>query len=93
MAPATLGKLALCVIVFVGALGLITWRQSRAFEVNQELAELHRRVSVALAERVSLERQIQVLESRSHVVPIARSLGMHTAEVDEQVWMPVEVTP
>ena len=93
MSPTTLGKAAVCVAVFVAALGLVTWRQSRAFEVNAELAELRRESSIALAERISLEREIQVLESRTRIVPVAAGLGLRMPDVSEQVFLPVEVTP
>ena len=45
--------------------------------------------SVAAAERVELERSIQVLESRQRVVPEARDrLGMHIPTGSELVQLP-----
>lgn len=61
------------------SLSLVTWRQSRAREVMAELDGLHREISLVQAERGALERRIQSLESRGHVVPAARErLGMRT---------------
>ena len=86
MDPSVLGRAAVTFAVFVGSLGLVTWRQSRAFEAHGELDELRRQVSVAVAERIELERSIQVLESRTRVVPAATDrLGMHMPGASEQI--------
>lgn len=87
-------RAALAVVTLLGSLALVTWRQSRALEVLERLDDVRTQISVAEAERVDLERHIQVLESRSRVVPEARDrLGMHTAVVSELVILPAEVTP
>lgn len=88
-----LARLVVSLAFFLGALGMVTWRHSRSLESLAELDEIHRRTSVALAERVELERDIQILTSRQHVVPEARArLGMHTPEVGhELVLLPAEV--
>ncbi len=81
-----LGKAAVTFVVFVASLGLVTWRQSRAFEAHVQLDELRRQVSVADGERVELERTIQVLVSRTRIVPEAIDrLGMHLPDGSEQV--------
>lgn len=86
MGPATLARGAVVFVVLLGALGMVTWRQSRALESLASLDELHRQMSVAAAERVELERDVLVLESRARVVPEARErLGMHVPEGDELV--------
>jgi len=85
MDPSTLGRTALTLAVLVCSLGFVTWRQSRALEVNQELDDLRREVSLALGERVELEREAQVLRSRNRIVPRARLLGLHTPDASEQV--------
>lgn len=85
-------RAAFAVVALLGSLALVTWRQSRAFEVLKQLDGVRTQISVADAEGVDLERRIQVLESRSRVVPEARTrLGMHTANVDELVILPAEV--
>ena len=82
------------VVALLGSLAMVTWRQSRAFEELGRLDEVRRRTSVAEAERVELERSIQVLESRGRVVPLARErLGMHTATTAEMVILPGELKP
>ena len=94
MDPATLGRGAVVFVVLLGALGMVTWRQSRALESLAFLDELHRQMSLASAERVELEREIQVLESRARVVPEARArLGMHIPEGVELVWLPGDTRP
>ncbi len=71
-------RVAVIFAFLLGALGTVTWRQSRTRESLAVLDELRRQISVASANRVELERGIQVLESRAHVVPAAREqLGMH----------------
>lgn len=85
MDPTLLGRAAVTFACLVCSLGFVTWRQSRALEAYQELDELRRRVSVTQAERVELEREVQVLRSRARIVPAARELGMRTPDASEQV--------
>jgi cell division protein FtsL len=85
MDPSVLGRAAVTLALLVCALGFVTWRQSRALEANRVLDDLRREVSVAQAERVELERDIQVLGSRARVEPEARRLGMHTPHASEQI--------
>ena len=94
MTPASLGRGAFAFVALLAALGMVTWRQSRALESLASLDELRGRMSVASAERVELEREIQVLESRAHVVPAARDqLGMHIPEGAELVTLPGNPRP
>ena len=91
--PSFLGRAALTVAVLLLALGFVTWRQSRAFEVLGHLEEVRRANAEARAERIDLERNVQTLESRSRVVPAARSrLGMHTPDASELVILAAEPT-
>lgn len=77
---------ALLVAVLLASLSLVTWRQTRTREALAELDELRREISLAEAERSELEQRIQMLESRSRVVPAARErLGMKTPGSDEIV--------
>jgi cell division protein FtsL len=87
-------RAGLAVVALLGSLAMVTWRQSRAFEELGRLDEVRRQASVAEAERVELERSIQVLESRGRVVRLARErLGMHTAITAEMVILPGELKP
>ena len=89
MEPATLGRGAVVFVVLLGALGMVTWRQSRALESLALLDDLHRQTAISAAARVELEREILVLESRARVVPEARErLGMHIPEGVELVTLP-----
>jgi len=84
MDPTTLGRTAVTLAVFLGSLGLVTWRQSRALETLAELDGIRQQASVSSAQVVELDRDIQVLTSRAHVVPEARaSLGMHMPDASE----------
>ena len=87
MDPTLLGRAAVTFAFLVCSLGFVTWRQSRALEVHQELDEVRRQVSVAQAERVEMEREIQVLRSRSRIAPAARELGLRTPDASEQVYL------
>lgn len=93
MDPTLLGRAAVTFACLVCSLGFVTWRQSRALETHQALDELRRQVSVAQAEQVELEREIQVLRSRSTIVPVARELGLRTPEVSEQVILARDEVP
>jgi cell division protein FtsL len=93
MDPALIGRLAVALALLVGSLGLLTWRQSRAFETHVELEEVRRTVSLARAEGIELQRQIQVLQSRSRIVPVGRDLGLHTPDASEQVILAVGGRP
>ena len=82
-AVATLGLLV--------ALGLVIWRQGRALEALAELDGARRERGLLIAEQAELERRIQQLESRAHVVPEARRvLGMRSPEAAEIVILPGE---
>ena len=87
MDPTLLGRAAVTFAFLVCSLGFVTWRQSRALEVYQELDEVRRQVSVAQAERVEMERDIQVLRSRSRIVPVARELGLRSPDASEQIYL------
>lgn len=90
MDATVLGRAAVTFAFLVCSLGFVTWRQSRAFEAHRALDDVRRQVAVAQAEKVELERDIQVLQSRARIVPVARALGMHTPTSDEQVILPRE---
>jgi cell division protein FtsL len=86
MDPQWVGRAAVTFAVFLASLGFVTWRQSRALETLAELDELRRSTSVARAQMVELDREIQVLSSRARVVPAARDLlDMHTPDGSELV--------
>lgn len=91
MEPRVLGRTVVTVAFLLGALVTVTYRHARTLEALSTLEELRRRTSVAEAERIELDREIQVLTSRQRVVPAAREhLGMHTPEGDELVLLPTE---
>ena len=87
-------RAAVAVATLMGALVLVSWRQSRALEALADLDDARRLVSVNEAERVALARTIQVMESRAQVVPRARDeLGMHLPDATEMVMLPGDLTP
>ena len=88
-----LWRVALTFTCFLLSLGVVTWRQSRAFEANQTLDQLRRQVSVAQAERIELERDIQVRSSMTHIVGAAEGLGMVRPSGQEMVVLGIEDKP
>jgi cell division protein FtsL len=84
-------RAGLAAVLLVGSLVLVAYRQARALEALAELDRVRADRGVAIAERADLERRIQSLESRSHVVPEARRrLGMRTPDATEIVYLPGE---
>lgn len=80
-----LGRAALTFVFLLLSLGFVTWRQSRAFEANQSLDELRRQVSVAQAEQIELERDLQVRRSLGNIVAAAEGIGMVTPSAEQIV--------
>ena len=80
-----LGRAALTFAFLLLSLGFVTWRQSRAFEANRMLDDLRRQVSVAQAEQIELEREIQVRRSLGNIVASAEAIGMVTPHADQIV--------
>ena len=82
-------KLALVTVVLAMSLVLVAWRQGQALDALTALDQVRQERALAETERKSLERGIEKLESRDHVVPAARSrLRMRTAESTEIVILP-----
>ena len=75
MDPSFLGRAAVTFTVLLGALGFVTWRQSRTLEALAEWDELHRQASVARAQVVELEREIQVLAAPLSTHRTPRRMG------------------
>lgn len=91
MSANVLGRAAVTFVVLVASLGLVTWRQSRAFEAHVELNGLRQQVSVSQAERIELQRAIQRLESRTRVVPAAAErLQLYLPDASHQIILPSE---
>ena len=79
----------LAMISLLLALSLVTWRQARSLDALAQLDRIEREISLLEAEKEELERTIQSLESRGHVVPTAREeLGMRTPTAEEIVFLP-----
>lgn len=92
MDPAVLGRAAVTLATLLVSLGFVTWRQSRTLETLAELDRVRSEASVARAQVVELDRDIQVLTSRARVVPEARRrLGMHMPDASELELL--ELTP
>lgn len=84
-------RVGVAAVLLLGSLAVVAYRQGRALDALAELDRVRTDRSVALAERADLERRVQQLESRSHVVPEARArLGMRTPEAAEIVYLPGE---
>ncbi len=83
---ATPGLIALGFSGFLSALGLVTWRQSRAFEALAELDGIERSLSLAESERAELLERVQRLDNRTRISSVAQErLGMHRPRASEIV--------
>lgn len=83
-------RMAGWMLLLLGSLFLVTWRQTRGLALEQALRELETRHAMAEAERVELVRRIEQLQSRSRVVRVARErLGLHLPTDGEIVFLPV----
>ena len=78
-------------LLLLASLSLVTWRQTRGFELEQEVRAVETSRAMKEAERVELTRRIEQLRSRSRIVRVARDrLGMHLPADDEIVILPVD---
>lgn len=79
-------RVALAFAALLASLSLVVWRQSRALETLRSLDALRAERAVLEAERSSLVREIQRLESRSRLVAVgAARLGLRVPSGDEIV--------
>ena len=79
-----------CVLLLLGALLVVTWRQTRGRNLEQGLSLVKQRHANVEAERVELVRRIEQLRSRARIVKVARArLGMHLPSDREIVFLPV----
>src|SRR5690606_23591609 len=81
-------------VLLLGSLALVTWRQTRALELEGELREIETPRAMAEAALVARVPPVERLRSRARIVRVARErLGMHLPEGDEIVFLSVEATP
>jgi cell division protein FtsL len=78
-------------LLVLGSLALVTWRQTRGHERERALRALEAEHAISQAERLELVRRAEVLRSRARVVRVARDrLGMHLPADDEIVFLPLD---
>ncbi len=81
---------AFFVLVLLGALASVVWRQTVGYERERQLSALRSELSAAEAERVEVTNRIQALQTRARITRVARErLGMHVARDEEIVMLPV----
>ncbi len=77
-------------VVMLGSLVTVTWRQTQGLALERELRELEAERAVLETETVGLGRRVEELRSRSRVLRVARDrLGMRLPEEHEIVFLPV----
>lgn len=85
--PRVIGAVA-WLLLLLGSLGVVIWRQTRGVALERGLRELQAERAMGEAERVQLERRIQTLASRARIVRVARErLGMHLPTGREIVFL------
>ena len=81
------------VLVMLGALASVVWRQTVGYERERQLSALRAELSQAEAERVEVANRIQALQTRARITRVARErLGMHVARDEEIVMLPIPAT-
>lgn len=87
-------RLAGWLLLLLGALMVVVWRQTYAISLERELRAAEYEAAVAEAERVRLVRRIEHLRSRARITSAARDrLGMHLPTDDEIVFLGVAPEP
>lgn len=77
-------------LLLLGSLVFVTWRQTHGLALESGLRDLESRRAIAEAERVELVRRVESLRSRSRIVRVARErYGLHLPQGHEIVFVPV----
>jgi cell division protein FtsL len=81
-------------LLLLGSLTTVTWRQTLGVARERAVRELQAERAIAEAERMELERRVQALSSRARVVRVARErLRMHLPADHEIVLLPIAAVP
>jgi cell division protein FtsL len=81
-------RMGVAFALLYASLALVVWRQSRALDELRGLDAARSERAVLQAERSDLQREIQRLESRAHVVAVAgERLGLRTPSASEIVFL------
>lgn len=78
-------RMTVAFVLLFASLSLVVWRQSRALDALRVLDVARAERVLLQSERTDLEREIQRLESRGHVVSAAARLGLRVPARDEIV--------
>ena len=79
-------RMGLAMAALFAALSLVVWRQSRALEVLRTLDAARSERAILESERSALQRRVQELEGREHIVQVAgERLGLRPPAADELV--------
>lgn len=87
-------RVAFVLACVFGALGIVAWRQTRTYSQLREIDRLQREADAVRAEIAVLQRRLQRLQSRSHIVDVAgKRLGLRLPESKEIMILPDPVWP
>lgn len=87
-------RVAAWVLLMLGALSLVVWRQTRGASLAGELRALETERSAAEAERLELVARIQRLQSRARIARVAgERLGLHLPSEEEIVLLAIPAMP
>jgi cell division protein FtsL len=87
--PPVLRALGLLVLL-LGALSLVVWRQTRGAALQREIRGLEAERAIAESERLRTATRIQGLQSRARILRVARDrLGMHLPADSQVVLVPL----
>lgn len=83
-----MGRAAMVLALYAGALTMVAWRQSTTRETMEEVDRLSRELSIATEEREELARDLLGVEQRRWVAAEAgRRLGLRPPREEEMVFM------
>lgn len=87
-------EVAAWVVLLLGALFLVVWRQTRAIAFENELRAVRTELELTEARQVEFARQIQTLSTRARISRVAAGdLGMHVPSEAEIVFLPMPFSP
>ncbi len=80
-------------LVFLGAMALVIWRQTHGVALVRQIRALESEHAIAETERVQLIRDVQVRSRRARIVPLAEHrLGMRLPNDSEIIFLPLPDT-
>ncbi|HEY3935024.1 MAG TPA: hypothetical protein VGL65_10455 [Gemmatimonadales bacterium] len=75
--------------VFLAAIGVIVWRDTRGFPAQHHVDQLDNQIKALLSRQGDLQARIAALESQQELAPRVRPLGLRVALDTEIIQLPI----